>query len=174
MDIKERTAAAHKKRVRYGYMMALFCAILWALWYIPGTYVWSFDVIGNFWDIAASKAGDDNIATIIAAILITALNAAFVLIAYMIWNACLGKAKFSEMKRSFFEFRACTKYYFFGAICGGPIAILGSFLAMGYIGGAFAAVAALAYPVIGTLLSRVWLGQKISHRAILGIIIIII
>ena len=173
IDIKAKTEEAHKKRVKYGYMMALFCAILWALWYIPGTYIWDFDVIGDFLAIAGDKVGD-NAGMIVAAILITALNAAFVLLAYMIWNFVLGKAKFAEMKRSFRELRACTKYYFFGAICGGPIAILGSFLAMGYIGGAFAAVAALAYPVIGTLLSRVWLGQKISHRAIAGILIILI
>jgi len=173
-DVEGRMKASHKKRVKYGYMMALFCAILWALWYIPGTYIWEFDIVGEFMAIAADKAGDENLSFIIAAIMITALNAAFVLLAYGIWNACLGKAKFSEMKRSIRELRCCTKYYFFGAVCGGPIAILGSFLAMGYIGGAFAAVAALAYPVIGTILSRVWLGQKISHRAIMGIIIILI
>jgi drug/metabolite transporter (DMT)-like permease len=96
------------------------------------------------------------------------------MLAYFIWNLYLGKAKFSEMKRSLKEMKACTKYYFFGAICGGPMAILGSFIAMGYIGAAFAAVAALAYPVIGTLLSRIWLGQKISHRALAGVIVIVI
>ncbi|MCL2032186.1 MAG: hypothetical protein FWH45_00460 [Methanomassiliicoccaceae archaeon] len=173
MDLDEKITEAHKKRVKYGYMMALFCAILWAIWYIPGTYIWDFDVIGDFLAIAGGKVGDDA-GTIVAAMLITALNAAFVILSYLIWNFFLGTAKFAEMKRSIREMRACTKYYFLGAICGGPVAILGSFLAMGYVGGAFAAVAALAYPVIGTLLSRVWLGQKVSHRAIAGILIILI
>jgi drug/metabolite transporter (DMT)-like permease len=109
-----------------------------------------------------------------AAIVITALNAAFVMFAYFLWNMGLGKDKFKEMWRSVKEFKAASKYYFFGAICGGPLAILGSFIAMGYIGAAFAAVAALAYPVIGSLLSRTWLGQKISHRAMAGLLIILI
>ncbi|MCL1811407.1 MAG: hypothetical protein FWG41_04235 [Methanomassiliicoccaceae archaeon] len=121
-------------------------------------------------------AGDyfSTTAFLAAAVMITGLNAAFVIISYFLWNLGLGKAKFSEMKRSVKEIKACTKYYFLGAICGGPIAILGSFIAMGYIGGFFAAVAALAYPVIGTFLSRVWLGQKVSRRAIMGIVIIVI
>jgi drug/metabolite transporter (DMT)-like permease len=168
-------ALANKKRVRYGFMMAIFCAIFWGIWYVPGTFIWNFDIITEFQDVANGIFHSDyNGGFLSAAILITALNCAFVMFSYFIWNLCLGKAKFSEMKRSVLELRNCTKYYFLGAVCGGPIAILGSFIAMGYIGGAFAAVAALAYPVIGTLLSRVWLKQKISHRAIAGVIIILI
>ena len=185
-EIERKKSEAHKRRVRYGYMMALFCAVLWAIWYIPGTYIWSFDPVNYFMGVVdgLSNAEVDALldsgeyfsttAFLAAAVMITALNAAFVIFSYFLWNLGLGKAKFSEMKRSVREIRACTKYYFLGAICGGPIAILGSFIAMGYIGGFFAAVAALAYPVIGTFLSRVWLGQKISHRAIMGIVIIVI
>ncbi|MCL2509468.1 MAG: EamA family transporter [Methanomassiliicoccaceae archaeon] len=185
MDVNEKMVEAHKKRVRYGYLMALFCAVFWGIWYVPGTFIWNFDPVIYFQgvvdglsnaqvDLLGGGYAPSTTAFLVAAVMITALNAAFVIFSYFIWNLCLGRKKFSEMKRSVLELRACTKYYFFGAICGGPIAILGSFIAMGYIGGFFAAVAALAYPVIGTLLSRVWLGQKISHRAILGIIIILI
>ena len=176
MDLEERRLAARKKRIRYGYIMALFCAVFWGIWYVPGSFIWEFDVIAHFQEVVSGGLGEEitNTGFLAAAILITALNAAFVILAYLIWNICLGKAKFSEMRRSLREMRACTKYYFAGAICGGPIAILGSFIAMGYVGGAFAAVAALAYPVIGTLLSRTWLGQKISHRAIAGVLIILI
>lgn len=184
--MNEKRTEAHKKRVKYGYMMALFCAVLWAIWYIPGTYIWSFDPVNYFMGMIDGLtnaetdillgAGDyfSTTAFLAAAVMITGLNAAFVIISYFLWNLGLGKAKFSEMKRSVKEIKACTKYYFLGAICGGPIAILGSFIAMGYIGGFFAAVAALAYPVIGTFLSRVWLGQKVSRRAIMGIVIIVI
>ncbi len=174
MDVNEKKLEAHKKRVKYGYLMAIFCAIFWGIWYVPGNFIWGFDVITEFQDIIAGMGHDVNVGFLAAAVLITALNAAFVIFSYLIWNLVLGKAKFSEMKRSLKELRACTKYYFFGALCGGPIAILGSFIAMGYIGGAFAAVAALAYPVIGTLLARTWLGQKISHRALAGILIILV
>ncbi|MDR2698103.1 MAG: DMT family transporter [Candidatus Methanoplasma sp.] len=176
MDINEKRTEAHKKRVRYGYIMALFCAIFWGIWYVPGTFIWNFDVVNDFQMLVSGVLNPDDITNkgfLAAAIMITALNCAFVMLSYFIWNLCLGKAKFSEMKRSIRELRCCTKYYLLGAICGGPVAILGSFIAMGYIGGAFAAVAALAYPVIGTMLSRTWLGQKISHRAIAGVLIIL-
>jgi drug/metabolite transporter (DMT)-like permease len=177
MNVDEKRKEAHKKRVKYGYTMALFCALFWGMWYVPGTFIWEFDIIYDFQMIVSKATNIDDITNkgfLAAAVMITALNAAFVVLAYFIWNICLGKAKFSEMRRSLREMKACTKYYFMGAVCGGPIAILGSFIAMGYVGGAFAAVAALAYPVIGTLLSRTWLGQKISHRAIAGILIILI
>ena len=177
MDISEKRSEAHKKRVRYGYIMALFCAAFWGIWYVPGNFIWNFDIVSQFQMVVSGVGTADDITNkgfLAAAVLITALNAAFVIVSYFIWNLCLGKAKFAEMKRSIRELRACTKYYLLGAICGGPLAILGSFIAMGYVGGAFAAVAALAYPVIGTLLSRVWLGQKISHRALAGILIILI
>ncbi|MDR3282998.1 MAG: hypothetical protein LBS92_05250 [Candidatus Methanoplasma sp.] len=156
-------------------MMALFCALFWGIWYVPGTFIWNFDVVVDF-QAAIDGTYDtlSNKAFLAAAILITGLNAAFVMLSYLIWNLYLGKAKFSEMKRSIVQLKACTKYYLLGAICGGPIAILGSFIAMGYIGGAFAAVAALAYPVIGTVLSSTWLGQKVSRRALAGILIIVI
>ncbi len=173
MDVDEQRILNHQKRVRYGYMMALFCALFWGIWYVPGTFIWNFEIVEEFQGIVGERIGEDP-AFLVAAILITGLNAAFVMLAYLIWNLYLGKAKFSEMKRSLVELRACTKYYMLGAICGGPLAILGSFIAMGYIGGAFAAVAALAYPVIGTLLSTTWLGQKVSRRALSGILIIVI
>lgn len=177
LDVNDKRTEAHKKRVRYGYTMALFCAIFWGIWYVPGTFVWNFNVIEDFQMLVSGvsdMADVTNKGFLAAAILITALNCAFVMLSYFIWNLCLGKAKFSEMKRSIRELRCCTKYYLLGAVCGGPVAILGSFIAMGYIGGAFAAVAALAYPVIGTLLSRTWLGQKISHRAMAGVLIIVV
>lgn len=174
MDVNEVRSEAHKKRMKYGYIMALFCAVFWGIWYVPGTYIWNFDVVNRFQELVNGSPDFGVKGFIAAAVMITALNAAFVLFSYLIWNLCLGKAKFSEMKRSVLELKACTKYYLLGAICGGPIAILGSFIAMGYIGGFFAAVAALAYPVVGTILSRVWLGQKVSKRALMGIIIILI
>ena len=174
MDANDKTTEVHKKRVRNGYMMALFCAVFWGIWYVPGTFLWNFDIVNEFQELVNGSPEFGVKGFLAAAIVITGLNAAFVMVSYFLWNLGLGKAKFSEMKRSVLELKACTKYYFLGAICGGPIAILGSFIAMGYIGGFFAAVAALAYPVIGTLLSRAWLGQKISQRGIMGIIIILI
>ncbi len=161
----------HKRRVKIGYLMALFCAILWGLWYIPGTTIWvlnPFDTM--FADLAALHG--DSFALVVTAVLISAFNALTVILALMVWNGGLGKLK--EMGRTVKKMKSCTKWFFLASIFGGPIAILGSFIAMGFVGAAFAAVAALLYPVIGSTVSYYWLGQKISKRALMGIIIIII
>jgi len=161
----------HKKRVRIGYLMALFCAVLWGLWYIPGTTLWVLNPFDTMFADLATIHGD-SVALVITAVLISAFNALTVIIALMVWNGGLGKLK--EMGRTVRELKPCTKWYFLASIFGGPIAILGSFIAMGFVGAAFAAVAALLYPVIGSAVSYKWLGQKISKRALMGIIIIIL
>ena len=60
-----------------------------------------------------------------------------------------------------------------GAIFGGPCAIFGSFLAMGYIGGVFAAVSCLVYPIVGAGLARIFVSQRRSRAERLGIFIIV-
>lgn len=171
MDLENKRKEEHKKRIRVGYMMALFCAILWGLWYLPGNALWVLEPFTNMYS-AVEASNDSTVALLIVAVLITAFNALTVIIALMIWNGALGK--FKEMGRTVKQMSTCTKYYFLGSIFGGPIAILGSFIAMGFVGAAFAAVAALFYPVIGSILSRFWLKQKISRRALIGILVIII
>lgn len=170
-DLETLRLNEHKKRIRVGYLMALFCAILWGLWYLPGNSLWVLNPFDEM-SVAITGTDGDSTALIITAVLISAFNALTVIIALLIWNGVLGK--FREMGRTLREMRACTKWFFLGSIFGGPIAILGSFIAMGFVGAAFAAVAALLYPVVGSVLSYYWGGQKISKRAMLGIAIIII
>jgi drug/metabolite transporter (DMT)-like permease len=170
VDLEERRQLEHKKRIRIGYMMALFCAILWGLWYLPGNALWSLEPFSTMFG-AVSATNGSTVALIVVAVLISGFNALTVIIALFIWNGGLGKYK--EMYRTARQFKPCTKYYFFASIFGGPMAILGSFMAMGFVGAAFAAVAALFYPVVGSLLSYYWLGQKVSRRALLGILIIV-
>lgn len=161
----------HKRRVRIGYMMALFCAILWGLWYLPGNVLWYINPFDLMYG-AIVRTDGTAIATVVTAVLISAFNALTVIIALLIWNGALGKLK--EMARTVKELKPCTKWFFLGSVFGGPVAILGSFIAIGFVGAAFAAVAALLYPVVGSLLSYYWGSQKISKRAIFGIVIIII
>ncbi len=95
----------------------------------------------------AETNGDGGVSLVVTAALITAFNALTVMLALMLWNGVLQK--FGELSRTLREFSPCSKWFFLASVFGGPIAILGSFMAMGgFIGGAFAAVAALLYPVI--------------------------
>lgn len=171
MDLKALQKQERQKRVKYGYMWALFCAVLWGLWYLPGTAVWVLNPFVDMYDEIAAGSGD-GIALVVVAVLITAFNALTVILALMVWNGTLGKL--GEMKRTLKEMKPCTMWFFLASIFGGPIAILGSFMAMGFVGGAFAAVAALLYPVVGSALAAKWYGEKITKRAFIGIVVIIL
>ncbi|ABE53167.1 membrane protein [Methanococcoides burtonii] len=170
MDIIALKKLENKRKMNKGYLWALFCAILWGMWYIPGTIIWAVPPFDSMW-VAIEATNGASMATVIVAILISAFNAATVLLALFVWNAVLGK--FGEMKRTLREFRPCSKWFFMASIFGGPVAILGSFIAMGFIGAGFAAVAALGYPVVGSILARQWYGEQISKRTWLGILVII-
>jgi drug/metabolite transporter (DMT)-like permease len=171
LDIRELKKLENKRKMNKGYMWALFCALLWGIWYIPGTIIWAVPPFDAMWvDIDGTHGA--SMATIVVALLISAFNALTVIVALLIWNAYLGKLP--EMKRTLKEFHPCSKWFFLASIFGGPIAILGSFIAIGFIGAGFAAVAALMYPVIGSVLARQWYGEQISKRAWMGILVIIV
>jgi drug/metabolite transporter (DMT)-like permease len=154
-----------KSMVRWGYMWALWAAILWGAWYVPGSAIWyEFPYV--------AMAFETNAEFLTVAAVITTLNAIAVLFFMFVWTGVLGKWK--DYGRTFVQFRKITKWYFLAAIFGGPMAIFGTFLAIGYIGGVFAAVAALMYPIVGSILANKWYGEKITRRAILGISAIIV
>ncbi|WP_445476041.1 hypothetical protein ACT9XH_04765 [Methanococcoides methylutens] len=171
MDIRELKRLENKRKINKGYMWALFCAFLWALWYIPGTIIWAIPPFDTMW-VAIDATHGASMATVIVAVLITAFNALTVIIALLVWNGVLGK--FGEMKRTLKELHPCSKWFFLASIFGGPIAILGSFIALGFIGASFAAVAALLYPIVGSVLAWKWYGEQISRRAAFGIVVIMI
>ncbi|NYT19593.1 MAG: DMT family transporter [Methanosarcinales archaeon] len=171
MDIRELKKLENKRKMNKGYMWALFCAVLWALWYIPGTIIWAIPPFDTMW-VAIDATHGASMATLIVAVLITAFNSLTVILALLVWNGVLGK--FGEMKRTLKELHPCSKWFFLASIFGGPIAILGSFIALGFIGAGFAAVAALLYPIVGSILAWKWYGEQISRRAACGIVVIMI
>ncbi len=170
-QINAKRKLDNKRRVIFGYAMALFCAVLWGLWYIPGDMVWYLDPFVTMQNEILDTTGSGTTSFMVFAVMITGINALLIVLTLSIWNLFMGK--FSEMKRTFKEVKAADKWYFMAAACGAT-AVLGSFMAMGFIGAAFAAVTALLYPVVGSIVSRTWLGQKISSRAMMGIIIIVL
>jgi drug/metabolite transporter (DMT)-like permease len=170
VDTEQMRVREHENRIRSGYMWALFCAILWGLWYIPGTVIWTIEPFtGMFTEVSEMISGDGPL--VIVAALVTAFNALTVIIALMVWNGTL--LRLPELGRTLREFKPCSKWFLIGSICGGPIAIFGSFMAMAFIGGAFAAVAGLLYPVVGAITANLWYGEKITKRAAVGILVII-
>jgi uncharacterized membrane protein len=132
VDLKDLKKQESKRKISKGYMWALFCAVFWGIWYLPGTVVWVLNPFDKMYGAIAETSGDGT-ALIITAVLITAFNALTVMLALMLWNGVLGK--FGELVRTMKEFHPCSKWFFLASIFGGPMAILGSFIAMGFIGG---------------------------------------
>ncbi|TWC24370.1 MULTISPECIES: DMT family transporter [unclassified Pseudomonas] len=150
--------------IRWGFTWALWCAVLWGAWYVPGSAVW-------FEAPYVDLKYDTNAEFLLAAAVLTTFNAVAVLFFLFVWNGVLGK--WGEYVRTIKQMRYISKWFFIGAIFGGPMAIFGSYLAIGYIGGAFAAISALMYPIIGATLARLWYQEKITRRAAVGIFIIL-
>lgn len=151
-------------------MWALFCALLWGIWYVPGYLVWVAEPFGDmFVNIDATSGGAS--AYVVTAALISAFNALAVIVALLIWNMYLGKM--CELKRTLVQFKTCSKWFFAAGIFG-LLAVYGTYIAGGYIGAGFAAVAGLLYPLVGSLLAYLWYGERITRRGYLGILLIVI
>lgn len=149
--------------IRWGFIWALWCAILWGAWYIPGTAL--------FYETPFVEAGATTNGLLKVAAAITTLNAIFVLGAMLVWTAALGKLR--DYARTI-RHATASRWFFAGAVFGGPVAIYGTYLAIAYVGTAFGAVAALLYPIIGAVLAKVWYHERITQRAALGIIIVVL
>ncbi|WP_332673916.1 DMT family transporter [Aromatoleum sp.] len=157
-------AAFRARSIRWGFIWALWCAVLWGAWYVPGAAIWQEQPF-----VAMNM--DDPRQFLTAAAVITTLNALSVLLFLFLWLIVLEK--FRDFGRTVVQLRRISKWYFAAAIFGGPMAIFGSFLAMGYVGAVFAAIAGLLYPIVGATIARVWYNEKITIRAALGILVII-
>jgi drug/metabolite transporter (DMT)-like permease len=171
MDAEEMRLNSRHKRIKYGYIMGIFLALLWGLWYVPGSLMWVIDPFLSFYNDVAVTYGDTN-GMILTAVMISAANALFATIVLFIWNIYMGKLH--EIKRTVMEIKAVGKYLFIAAICAGPMAVFGSYMATGFAGAAFSAVAALAFPLVTTILTTKFAGQRLSRRAITGIVMVVI
>lgn len=165
MNQMEAARATYRKRsVRWGYSWAIWCAILWGAWYIPGSAIWSE---APYKDLAFETQEE----FLVAAAVITSFNAIGVVIFLFLWTGVLEKWR--EYGRTLRQFRGISKWYFLAAIFGGPCAIFGSYLAIGFIGPIFAAIAALLYPIVGAILARLWYNENITARCATGILVIV-
>ncbi|MBN9354537.1 MAG: EamA family transporter, partial [Hyphomicrobium denitrificans] len=116
-------------------------------------------------------AADDMGLRLAATAVMTWIHAIMIFGFLLLWNGALGKI--ADYGRTIVRFRRISKWYALASLCGGPLAIFGSYMAMGFVGPVFAAVTSLFYPVIGAVVARLWFKEKITGRAALGMAIII-
>lgn len=158
-------ARHYRRNQRWGFMWALWTAILWGIWYVPGTALW--------FEPPFAEIGNDRLALrLVATAVMTWWHALAVLVFLFVWNGVLGKVP--DYCRTMLRFRRISKWYALASLCGGPMAIFGSYMAMGYVGPVFAAVTSLFYPVVGAVIARLWFRERISTRMAAGMGIIIL
>jgi drug/metabolite transporter (DMT)-like permease len=145
------------RQVRWGFIWALTCAVLWGAWYVPGFAIYFEEPFAS---------GD----FLLSAFVITVLNAFAVLLALFLWVAVLGKTK--DYVRTMKQVKISRWYAPAGLA--GMLAIFGSIVAIAYVGPQFAAVAALLYPLVGAFAAKVWYNERITRRAAVGIIVIVV
>ncbi len=154
----------YARKQKWGFMWALWTAILWGAWYVPSTALWSEH---PYVDILV----DQQSLRLAATAVMTWIHAIIVFLFLLLWNLSLGKVK--DYGRTMLRFRKISKWYALASLCGGPLAIFGSYMAMGFIGPIFAAISSLFYPVVGAIIAKLWYKEKISKRAAIGMCIII-
>lgn len=153
------------RRIRWGFLWAVWSAALAGAWYIPGTALWYEPPFSLFREQSASEV-------LVAASLLSTLGAVIAFLAAVGWALAVGKLSDSValMRRS----PPATFGYAAAAWVGGPLALLGGYLAMAYIGAVFAAAAALLHPLVGAALARLWYRQRMSHRGVAGLAVIVV
>lgn len=168
MSVEEFKKADHKKKVRFGIIMGLFCALYWGVWYVPGYAIWGFDSF--LYPDMSSTGVSAEMETLLDCLLLTCINATACAAVLFIWNGALGKLR--EWKRTLLEVKAASKYFMLAGVCG-AIAVYGTYIAATFLSPGFAAVAGLLYPIIGTVMSVLYLKQKVSKRGYLAIIVLL-
>ena len=173
VDIETLVKADHKQNIRFGVIMGILCALYWGVWYVPGYAVYDLpdllnSLSANLTENHPSLSTDAN--TLMVCVFLTGLNAIACALVLFIWNGALGKLP--EFHRTLVEFKAASKYFLLAGICG-ACAVSGTYIAATFLSPGFAAIAGLLYPIIGTIMSVLYLKQKVSKRGYLAIIVLL-
>ncbi|MBE6520804.1 MAG: DMT family transporter [Thermoplasmata archaeon] len=164
--------ANHKKKFRFGIIAALLCAVYWGVWYVPGYAVWEMPDFLPAAMVNMENAGyDSDVTYTMACILLCLVNAIIDTLILFIWNGALGKM--GELKRTFVEFKAANIYFLYAGICGAG-AVFGTYVAAQFLNPGFAAVAGVLYALVGTIMSVLYLHQKVTKRGYIAVVIMIV
>ena len=89
ISIEEFKKADHKKKIRFGLIMGIFCALYWGVWYVPGYAIWGFDSF-LYPDMSAKGISSD-LESLLDCLFLTCINATACALVLFIWNGALGK-----------------------------------------------------------------------------------
>ena len=166
-ELDEFIKENHKKKFRFGVIAALLCAVYWGVWYVPGSAIWEMpDFLPALGDKIAAEGFGTDANALMCCVLLCLVNAIIDTLILFIWNGALGKI--GELKRTFVEFKAANIYFVYAGICGAG-AVFGTYVAAQYLSPGFAAVAGVLYALVGTVMSVLYLHQKVTKRGYIAI-----
>ncbi|WP_440951463.1 hypothetical protein [Methanococcoides sp. FTZ1] len=166
-DIEQLIKKENKNRIKWGFFVAFLSAVLWGLGYVALTMVW---MVPPFDTMSAFPEGAMGMMVGTASMLTVQVTLALVLLGIFYLG---GTGKLADLPKTIRTY-SITKWFALAAVFGGPIAIYGTTLAIGYIGAAFAASAALLSAVVGAFVAKLWYGENITRRAWMGISIMLV
>lgn len=162
VNLDEMKSHYRNYQIRWGFIWALWCALLWGAWYVPGYAIYY-----------ESPFADELVTTtedfMLAAMIVAFLNAIAVLLCMFVWVSVLGKT--GEYVRTLRQTKI-SMWYLPAGLAGG-LAIFGTYVAVVYVGPQFAAVAGLLYPLVGALMARIWYHERITPRAAVGLLVLV-
>lgn len=121
--------------------------------------LWGLETVVLGIALAMSPFTSTEEAIFLAPFVSTALHDTFSAIYMWIYNAIRG-----NFKNYFESFKKGNggKWILLGALVGGPVGMTGYILSVNYLGSSIGAVASAIYPAIGTVLSRIFLKEKMK------------
>lgn len=166
VSLEELSAITKHKRLTWGFVWGILCALLWGLGYVPVSALWCVEPIASF-----DYGIDPGIAYLVISIVITAIQALiFAACLFLLWTVVSGKAK--DYVRTWSKPRI-SKWLILAGLFGGPLGTFGCNLSIGYIGADFTAAMGLMTAVTGAIIGRIFNKEKLSKRAIIGLCIIL-
>ncbi|MCQ6963791.1 hypothetical protein [Methanolobus chelungpuianus] len=167
VNLNELIQKESKNRIKWGFLIGIICAVLWGLAYVALTVVW---MVPPFDTMSAFPEGAMGMLVAAAAMMTVQITIAFIILSLFYLG---GTGKLADLPRTI-RTTKISKWYAFAGALGGPFAIYGSVLAVGYVGAAFSASAALLTAVVGAFVAKLWYGENITKRAWMGIGIMVI
>lgn len=167
VDVEALIKKENKNRITWGFLIGLLCAVLWGLAYVALTMMW---IVPPFGDMSAFPEGIVGMMVGTASMLTVQITLAFIILSLFYLG---GTGKLADLPKTI-RVTKISKWYAFAAALGGPFAIYGTTLALGYIGAAFAASSALLTSVVGAFVAKLWYGENITKRAWIGICIMVL
>ena len=161
----ESIAKEKKNRIKWGFFWAIMCAVLWGMGYVPLTILWGVDPFSNFvW--FEGQAG-----YLVSGVIIAGMQAVvFAVVLLLFWAGLTGK--FVESIKTFVHFKI-SKWLLVAALFGGPCAVFGSTIAIGYIGAGFASAIGLLSAVVGALMAKLMYSERFSKKTVAGILLLL-